>query len=129
MGLFAKGYHHSQLRQFFRAQLAQHADIITGLEASSRHKHRTADFVQGIFDFRDPVSRIDGNQDSTDLRRGKLDNGPFRTVGRPDADPIALLDAQGQQAGRDAVNFRIQFGPRPPDALMPRDKRKFGGPG
>jgi small subunit ribosomal protein S1 len=46
------------------------------------------------------VRRVDVDQDRAELRRPVLDEDPLGAVGRPDADPVALLDAEVQQADR-----------------------------
>ena len=69
-----------------RRKLAQHAEIVTGLEPHRRHQRRAFDLVQGIFEFGQAIGRVDIDQHQAGLGRGELGDRPFRTIGRPDTD-------------------------------------------
>ena len=76
----------------FRRQLAQHADIVRGLEALGENKRLAADLVERVFELGDAIGRIDVDQDQPGLGAGELGQHPFRIVGRPDADTVAGLE-------------------------------------
>ena len=61
------------------------------------------------------VGRVDVDQDRADLRGRVLHEHPLGAVRRPDADPVALGDAQRQQAERERVDVGVQLavGPAP----------------
>ena len=82
-----------------RRQLAQHAEIVAGLERVGRDQRLAADLVQRVFQLGEPVGRVDVDQDQPGLRGGELRQHPFGVVRRPDADPVAGLRARAP-AGR-----------------------------
>ena len=99
------------MRKLFGPQFPQHRNIVAGLEARSGNKNTATDLVQGIFDFRDPIGRIDRNQNGANLRCRKLNYGPFGTIGCPNSDPVALLHAKSKQPCRNPVHFAIKVCP------------------
>jgi hypothetical protein len=52
-----------------------------------------------------PVGRVDVDQDGADARRGQLQQQPLDVVGRPDADAVALAEADAEQAARKPVDL------------------------
>src|SRR5579883_439829 len=65
-------------------QLAQHADIVAGLEVIGGDQRLALDLVERVFDLGEAVGRIDVDEDEPGLGRRKLRDRPFRIVGRPD---------------------------------------------
>src|SRR5262249_7139687 len=58
------------------------------------------------------------------VRRARPGRGVVR---RPDPQPIAPLEPEGDQAGRERVHSRLELGVRPADAVMPDDERVVVG--
>ena len=87
-------------------QLAQHADIVRGLEALGENQRLAADFVERVFQLGDAIGRIDVDQDQAGLGGGELGQHPFAVVGRPDADAVAGLEPERQQVRRRACRPR-----------------------
>jgi hypothetical protein len=70
-----------------------------------------------------PVGGIDVDQNGADLRRRELDDGPLRTIGRPDADPITVLDTECHQSAGNQIDICIQFAVAPPTTGCAFDQR------
>ena len=105
-------------------ELAQHADIVRGLEALGEDQRLAADFVERVFQFGDAIGRIDVDQDQPGLGRGKLRQHPFGIVGRPDADAVAGLKPERQQPGGELVDLIAQFAVGEPHLLVAHDQRR-----
>jgi hypothetical protein len=69
------------------------------------------------------VGRVDVDQDRAQLRRPVLHEDPLRAVRRPDADPVALADAEGVQPERGGVDLGDQFRVAEPSAGGALDQR------
>ena len=104
------------------AQLGQHGQIVAGLEAGGGDQGAAADLVQRVFQLVGAVGRVDVDQDQAGLGGGELRHHPLRVVGRPDADPVAGLEAQRQQAGGEGIDLGLQLGPGPAQALLADDQ-------
>ena len=84
-----------------RAHLGDHCGVVGGLERPCGDQHADARLVEHVLQLLGAVGRVDADQDRADLGRGVLQLRPLRAVRRPDADPVALLDAQrGSGRGR-----------------------------
>ncbi len=72
--------------------------------------------VQGVGQLVRAIGRVDVDQDRADLGGGVLHDRPLRAVRRPDADPVALGDARGDQAAGQGVHVGVErgVGPAPP---------------
>src|SRR3712207_1208 len=86
------------------ADLADHRAVVAGLELRRAHQHRDAGLLQHVGQLVGPVGRVDVDQDRAELGRRVLDEGPLRTVGRPDADPVALVHTERVQPEGDRVD-------------------------
>jgi hypothetical protein len=53
----------------------------------------------------------------------ELGQRPFGRVGRPDADPVAALQAERHQAGSEIVDPAAELAPAPADVLMAHHQR------
>ena len=106
-------------------ELAQHGKIVAGLEAAGRHQRPAADLVQRVVQLVGAVGRVDVDQDQAGLGGGELGDHPLGIVGRPDADPVAGLEAQRQEPGGEGVDLGVQLGVGPADRLLAHDQ---GGP-
>ena len=106
-------------------ELAQHGKIVAGLEAAGGHQRPAADLVQRVVQLVGAVGRVDVDQDQAGLGGGELGDHPLGIVGRPDADPVAGLEAQRQEPGGEGVDLGVQLGVGPADRLLAHDQ---GGP-
>ena len=114
--------HRVQVRQLLRLQLAgramrplgrqlaQHAQVVAGLEARHGHQQLAAHLVQRIFHLGRAVGRVDVDQHQAHLRGGQLHQHPFGVVVRPDAHAITRHQPQAQQRTGQAVGFGLQLG-------------------
>ena len=89
--------------------------VVEGLERPGRDQHAGARLVEHVLQLVGAVGRVDADQDRADLGRGVLQLCPFRAVRRPDADPVALLDTQADQAVGERVDVgtQLRVGPAP----------------
>ena len=71
------------------------------------------------------VGRVDRDQDQAGLGGGELGQHPFGIVGRPDADPIAGLEPERQQAGGTGLDAGMQLGIAQAHALLAHDQRRM----
>ena len=104
-------------------QFAQHAEVVTGLEAGHGDQRFAVDLVQRVLDFCRAVRRVDVDQNQADFGRGQLHQHPFGIVVRPDADALARLQAQAEQRAGEAVGLNLQFAVAVAAALMNADQR------
>ena len=109
-----------------RRQRLDHAEIVGGLEADGADQRAAADLVERIFQLGEAVGRVDVDQHQADARGGKLRQQPLPAVRRPDADAVALLQAERQQAGRQRVDRLGEFVPRKALVLRRRTPRRRG---
>jgi hypothetical protein len=93
----------------FRRQLAQHADIVAGLEARRGDERDAARFVERVFEFGQAIGRVDVDEDQAGLGGGELGDDPFGVVRRPDADPLAGLEAERDEAGGEGIDLALQL--------------------
>ncbi len=89
-------------------QFAQHAQVVAGLEARHGHQQLAADLVERVLHFRRAVGRVDVHQHQAHLRRGQLHQHPLGVVVRPDAHPVARIQALRQQRAGQAVRVGLQ---------------------
>ena len=71
----------------------------------------------------DPIAGVDVDQNRADLAGGKLGDRPLGAVGRPDADPFPLGDAQGQQRSRTLIDHRFERAIAVAQPLVAGDQR------
>ncbi len=112
-------------------QLAQHAQVVAGLEARHGHQQLAAHLVQRIFHLGGAVGRVDVDQHQAHLRGGQLHQHPFGVVVRPDAHAVARHQAQAQQRTGQAVGLGLQAADRcsaAPGAGSPAPRARAGGP-
>src|SRR5258708_16080885 len=105
-------------------KLADHCDIVAGLEASSSYQRATSHGSQDVFQLAQAIGRIDVDKDQTGFRRRKLCDRPFRAVRGPNPDPIPGLQAESQKPRRECVGPRFELGVGPANLLM-RDNECF----
>ena len=104
-------------------QLAQHAQVVAGLEARHGHQQLAAHLVQRVFDFRRAIGRVDVDQHQAHLRGGQLHQHPFGVVVRPDAHAVAGGEPHAQQRAGQAVRLGLQLDVGVAAALVHADQR------
>ena len=97
--------------------------VVRGLERRRQDQRLALDLVHRVLELGAAVGRVDVDQDQPCLGRRELGQGPFRAVGRPDADPVAALQPQRQQAGREIVDAAAELAPAPADVLVAHHQR------
>ena len=102
----------------FGNQRRQHARVVTGLEARRKHQRAAAHQAQRKIDFRGSVGGIEIDERQTGACRGEQGEHPLGTIGRPDADALAGLEATGDHAARDPLHRSIEFSEREPQRLI-----------
>ena len=105
-------------------KLAQHADIVRGLEALGEDERLAADFVERVFELGDAIGGIDVDEDEPGLCGRELREHPFAVVGRPDADAVAGMQAERQQPGGELVDGRPQLAVAHSHLLVAHDERR-----
>ena len=106
----------------FRRQFPQHAKVVAAPELPGGDNRLALHLVQGVFQFVQPVSRVDTHHDRADFGSRVLGQAPFVAVGRPDADTIPGRDIQGQQATGQAIDLALVLAVSPADALVAHDE-------
>src|SRR6476646_3395051 len=105
-----------------RDKLADHCDIVAGLEASSAYQRATSHGSQDVLQFAQAIGRIDVDKNQTGFRLRKLRDRPFRAVRGPNPDPIAGLQAESQKPRREGVRTRFEFRVGPANVLVRNDQ-------
>src|SRR5882724_3288972 len=113
----------SQLRD----ELADHCDIVAGLEAGSGYQRATSHGPQDVFQLTQAVGRIDVDQNQAGLRRRKLRDRPFRAVRGPNADAVPRLQTKRQKPGGERVGTHLELRVGPANFLV-RNNQRFAGP-
>ena len=104
-------------------RLPRHPHVVAVPVRRRRDQHPHAVLLDHELQLVAAVGGVDVDQDRPDLRRGVLQDGPFGAVGAPDADPLPLRDAQGEERTREAVDVVVQFGVAPPRGRRRRAPR------
>ena len=107
-----------------RCELAQHLDVAARLERFRSNQRPALDLVEGVFQLGQAIGGIDVDQDQPGLRRGELRHRPFAVVGRPDADAIARLEPERDQACGKLVDLLRERAVAPAHVLM-RDHQRL----
>ena len=105
------------LRQF-RRQVPQHTQIVTAPEFLGGDKDLALHLVECIFQFVQPIGRVDTHHDRADFGGGVLGQAPLVAVGSPDADPVAGCDVEGQQAAGKSIDLALEFAVGPANTLV-----------
>src|SRR5438552_3544768 len=98
--------------------LAEHRYVIGLPEASGQDQEADARLVQGVLELRGAVGGIDVDEDRAHRGGRVLDDDPLVSVGRPDANPIALLDAARDEPASDLLALGDQLAVRGAVRLM-----------
>ena len=105
------------------ADLRDHLHVGARLVADLRQQHADPALAQRVSDFRGPVRRIDVDQNRAELRGRELCDHPLDVVRRPDADAVAVPDAEPDQTAREFVACALQFAVGHAKALVERNDR------
>ena len=105
------------------ANLLDHRRVVAGPERRGGDDHPDPGLAEDVLQLVGPVGRVDVDEDRAHLGRGELDDDPLRAVGGPDPDPVALLDAGGDEPSGRHVHVPLQLGPGPSGPLLDVDQR------
>ena len=101
---------------------AQHADVVGALERGGGDEGLAPDAGERVLHLVPPVGGVDVDEHDPRPRRRELGHDPLRVVRRPDAEPVALLEPEGHEAGGERVGPGPQLPVRPADALVAHDE-------
>ena len=90
-------------------EFAQHVDIPGRLEGFGRDERPAFDCIQCVFELDRPVSGVDVDEYRAEPCGGELGQDPFEPVGRPDADAVALAEAEREQPGGESIHLPVQL--------------------
>ena len=102
----------------FRRQLPKHAHVLGRLEVFCGDERPATGVVEGEFNLYQLVCRVYGHQYEADTGGGKLGQKPFVPVGRPNADPVALCESDGEETCRQRIGLSVEFAVGAPDCLV-----------
>ncbi len=126
--------HDLEIRKRFRRKIAgncgidlgrdrtQRGEIVVVLVARAQDQGPAAGLPDRIVEFVRTIGRIDVDEDQPGERRAELRQHPFAVVGGPDADPVALLQAEAPEPDREVFGPCEEFAVSPAHVLMPRDQ-------
>ena len=92
----------------FGGELAQHSEIVAGFELGGGDQRGAGDFVENVFNLAHPIGWVDGHQNDADPRRRELGEQPFGAVRRPNADAVAFLQAELEEAVGQGVDLAVK---------------------
>ena len=104
---------------------AQRSEIVVRFVAGAQDQRPAAGFSDRVFKLVHPVGRVDVGEDQPGKRRAELGEHPFAAIGRPDSDPVALLQAERLKADGEILRATQKLGVSPADVLVAGD---LGGP-
>ena len=105
-----------------RQDLLDHVDVVRRLERRSGEQHAAARLVEGEGQLVRAVRRVDVDQDHADLRRGVLHQRPLGVVRAPQADAVARLQPEPDQAAGEPGDPLGELRVGPPHALVAGDE-------
>ena len=79
-------------------------------EAAAQQQDAHAGLVQDVLQLAGLVGGVDVDEDRADAGGGVLDDDPLEAVGRPDADAVAVPDAEGEQAAGESRGRSPELG-------------------
>ena len=114
------------------AHLVDHLPVVARLERLRCDERRDPGLSEDVVQLVRPVGGVDVDEDRADLRGGELHQRPLGAVRRPDADPVARLDADGQESASERVHVSEQSGavhllPCATSTRASRSKPRHGG--
>ena len=96
--------------------------IIGGLERIGADQPAAAGLLECVFEFVETIGRIDVHQHHADLGGRELRDTPLRIVRRPNAQSLARLKTERQQAACTAIHFSSQLRPGVAQVLVTHDQ-------
>ena len=105
------------------ADLAHHRPVVRGLVPGGRHQQPAARLAQRVLQLAGAVGGVDVHQHHAGLGAGVLDQHPLDAVGRPDAHPVAGLQARGHERPRQPVDLGVQLAVGHPHVLVAHHER------
>ena len=112
------GLAHRELRR----QRLDHLEVVRRFEAHRADQRAAADLPERIFELDQAIGGIDVDQHQADAGGRELRHQPFPAVRRPDADAVALLEPEAEQAGGKRIDRLGQLVPG--EALVLLDEHR-----
>ena len=110
-------------RRTARRDLVDHRGVVGVAERGRCYEQAHARMAQGVAELVHPVGGVDVDEDRADPGGGVLQEYPLRTVRRPDADPVALVDPGGEQPARQPLDLAGELAVGPPAPARDVDQR------
>ena len=92
-----------------RPHFGDHGGVVGGLQPLGGDQQLATRLVEHELKLAGAVGGVDVDQDRADLGGGVLGDDPLGPVGRPDADPVALGDAQAEQGVGEGIDLVLQL--------------------
>ena len=102
----------------------ERGEIVVVLVARAQDQRPAAGFLDRVVEFMASVGGIDVDENDPGERGAELRQNPFADIGRPDADPVALLEAQLAQADGQVFGPAQEVGVAPAHVLVTGDERR-----
>ena len=112
-----------------RACFGDHRGVVARLELSCRDQDAAPGLGDGVDELVGAVGRVEVDEDRPDRRGGELEVDPFDVVRAPHPDPVAGLDAEGEQSASDPVDLFGELPVGEPHVLEGSDERVAVGVG
>ena len=101
--------------------LVQHLEVVDRAEMIGDQQRGGARLPEDVGELVGAVARVERDDDDPEAGARELRDVPQRTVGQPDAQPVALGEAERGQPGREDVDAREERAER--DALVAEGDR------
>ena len=107
-------------------------EVIDVAKAVDEPQHLHVGLLEDVVEFLGLVGGVDGDEHGAGLGAGELEHQPVGHVLGPDAHVVALADADGEQALRQAIDALVELPVGPAQAAVGIDEevvvRRFPGP-
>ena len=100
------------------ADLLDHRAVVRALELRGGDQRLAAGVAQRVGELGRAVGGVDVDEDDPELRRGELDVDPLGAVRRPDAEAVALAQAEAGERARRPVDVLPELAVGQPHALV-----------
>ena len=104
-------------------ELVDDGDVVDVAEAVDEAEHLHVGLAEDVVEFLALVGGVDGDEDGAGLGAGELEGQPVGHVLGPDADVVALADADGEQALGEAVDARVELLVGPAEVAVGIDEK------
>ena len=116
----------------FGDELVDGLDVVDVAEAVDEAEHAHVGLAQDVVEFLGLVGGVDGDEDGAGFGAGELEGEPVGDVFGPDADVVALADADGEEALGEAVDAVVELAVGPAEVAVGVDDEVvvggFAGP-